>query len=192
MKSIQVEWKGVTPLIMHSCKCVNPLHPLTIEIAKISGLKKKTEADYKQLSDFEWEAGVYWDDGVGLYIPAENIEATVREGAKQRKKGKDIERAFNCRDMTVPLDIGEKKTYEQLIRDYRFRDVRAMRVKNNRIARTRPRFNMWRINFFAYYDENLLNLATIADAMEFAGKYVGLCDSRPKYGQFSATITELD
>ena len=192
MKKIQVEWKGVTPIILHSCAGVNPLNPITIKIKEVTRKKNKTEDDLRLLSDLEWESGLYYDENVGIYIPAENVEATVRDGAKARKKGKDITKAFNVLDMMIPLDTGEKLTKEQYMADYRFRDVRAMKVMRARVIRTRPRFNMWRINFLAGYDEKVIDLQTIIEAMDYSGKYTGLCDSRPKYGQFVASITELD
>jgi len=192
MKNIKCELHGISPLIMHSCQCVNPLHPISIEMKKITGIRKKTEEDLKKLSDLEWESGLYWDDRTGLYIPAENIEATIREGAKARKKGKDIVKGFVCNDLMPHLDIGEKLTKEQMKADFRFRDVRAMRVKQARVMRTRPRFNTWNLMFIAAYDENLIDFQTIVDAVEYSGQYVGLCDSRPKYGKFTARLTELD
>lgn len=193
MKKIKCEFHGVSPLIMHSCQCVNPLHPLSIAQKKINAKKKnKTDEDLAMLSDLEWEGGLYWNDEVGVYVPAENIEATIREGAKARRKGKDIVKGFMVEDMMVPLDIGENLTKDEMKSDFRFRDVRAMRVKTSRVMRTRPRFNMWNIAFTAMYDENVLNFDEIVDAIEYAGQYVGLCDSRPKYGKFSARVTELD
>jgi len=193
MKKIKCEFHGVSPLIMHSCQCVNPLHPLSIAQKKINAKKKnKTDEDLAMLSDLEWEGGLYWNDEVGVYVPAENIEATIREGAKARRKGKDIVKGFMVEDMMVPLDIGENLTKEEMKADFRFRDVRAMRVKTSRVMRTRPRFNMWNLAFTAMYDENVLNFDEIVDAIEYAGQYVGLCDSRPKYGKFSARVTELD
>lgn len=193
MKNIQIDLKGVTPLIMHSCQCVNPLHPISIAMKKINGKKRnKTDEDLALLSDLEWESGLYWDDDIGIYIPAENVEATVREGAKARRKGKDIVKAFSCNEMLIPLDIGEHLTKDQMKSEFRFRDVRAMKVKQSRVMRTRPRFNMWSLSFTAQYDENILDFREIVDAIEYAGQYVGLCDSRPKYGKFSATVTELD
>jgi len=194
MKTINVTWKGATPLIMHSCQCVNPLHPLTLEMKKITSKpsKKRTEEDLIRLSDLEWQSGLYWNDHLGLHIPAENIEATVRDGAKANRKGKDIVRGFNVVDMLNPLDIGEKLTLDEMRNDYRFRDVRQMRVQTSRVTRTRPRFNMWTLHFTATYDESQIDLQTLANAMEYAGQYVGLCDSRPKYGKFAVTIEEVD
>lgn len=192
MKKIKCEFHGISPIILHSCQCVNPLHPITLEMKKINAKKKnKTEEDLIALSDLEWEAGLYWDDSVGVYIPAENIEATIREGAKARRKGKDIVKGFMCDDMMVHLDIGENLSKEEMKKDFRFRDVRAMRVMSSRVMRTRPRFNMWNIVFNASYDEKIISFNEIVDAIEYAGQYVGLCDSRPKYGKFTARITEL-
>lgn len=125
---------------------------------------------------------------MGLVIPAENIEATIKNGAKRRNQGKNIERYFNVVDMQATLDIGEKYTKDSLREDMRFRDVRPMNV----MIRTRPRFNMWKLTFTAMYDESQLDLPTISQSIESAGAYVGLCDSRPTYGRFTAIIKELD
>lgn len=193
MKQIKCEFHGISPLIMHSCQCVNPLHPITLEMKKINAKKKnKTEEDLIVLSDLEWEAGLYYDESVGIYIPAENIEATIREGAKARRKGKDIVKGFQCEDMMIPLDIGENLTKEEMKKDFRFRDVRAMRVMSSRVMRTRPRFNMWNLTFTALYDEKIISFNEIVDAIEYAGHYVGLCDSRPKYGKFVSKVEELN
>ena len=42
------------------------------------------------------------------------------------------------------------------------------------------------------YDETKIDVETIVNALEFAGSYVGLCDSRPRYGQFVSTVKELE
>lgn len=192
MKNIKCEFHGISPIILHSCQGVNPLHPLVLQMKVLTGKRKKTEEDLIAISDFEWELGLYWDDEIGVYIPAENIEATIREAAKAKKKGKDIVKGFQCEEMMIPLEFGEDLDKEQLKNDYRFRDVRAMRVQQSRVMRTRPRFNMWNLTFTAMYDEKILSFTDLEDAIAYAGQYVGLCDSRPKYGKFTARITELD
>lgn len=192
MKTLRVTWKGVTPLIMHSCQCVNPLHPISIEMKKYTSKRKKTDDDLIKISDLEWEAGAYWKDGLGLYIPAENVEATLINGAKAYKKGKDIEKYCDVVDLYIPFDYGENLTKEQLIANYEYRDTRAMNVQRSKIMRTRPRFDQWRITFNLRYNEEKIDFETINTAMEYAGNYVGLCDSRPKYGKFVSIIEEVD
>lgn len=192
MKNLKVTWKGITPLIMHSCQCVNPLHPIARELKKYTSKRKKTEEDLLKISDLEWESGAYWKDGLGLYIPAENVEATLINGAKANKKGKDIEKYCNVTDLYIPFNYGENLTKEQLIANYEYRDTRVMTVMRSKILRTRPRFDQWQIVFNMQYDDNKIDIDTIVNAMEYAGAYVGLCDSRPKYGKFVSTIEEID
>ena len=76
--------------------------------------------------------------------------------------------------------------------DYRFRDTRAMRVKMARVVRTRGLFNKWRIEFDATYNESLIDFETVLDSMEYAGQFVGICDSRPKHGKFVPKVWALD
>lgn len=192
MRNLKITWKGITPLIMHSCKCVNPLHPLSIEMKKYTAKKKKTEDDIIKLSDLEWEAGAYWNDDIGLFIPCENVEATIVNGAKSIKKGKDIQKYCNVTDFEIPLNYFANLTKEQLIADVNYRDVRPMNVQRSKVLRTRPRFNKWQIEFNLQYDETKIDVETIRQSIEYAGAYVGLCDSRPKYGKFVSIIEEVD
>ena len=192
MKTLRITWKGTTPLIMHSCKCVNPLHPISIEMKKYTSKRKKTEEDLIKISDLEWESGAYWDNEIGLYIPAENIEATIKNGAKSIKKGSDITKYCDVKSLYNKLDYGENLTKEELISRPEYRDVRVMAVQRAKILRTRPRFDKWKVTFDMIYDDSKIDIHTIQQSIEYAGAYVGLCDSRPKYGKFVATIEELD
>jgi hypothetical protein len=192
MKNLQVTWKGTTPLIMHSCQCVNPLHPIARELKKYTSKKNKTEEDLIKISDLEWESGAYWKDGIGLYMPAENVEATIKNGAKANKKGKDIEKYVSVTDLYIPFFYGENLTKEELIANYDYRDTRIMTVQRAKVLRTRPRFDQWHIIFNLMYDDTKIDIDTIVNAMEYAGSYVGLCDSRPKYGKFTTIIEEVE
>lgn len=192
MKNLKVTWKGTSPLIMHSCQCVNPLHPISKELKRFTSKRTKTEEDLIKISDLEWEAGAYWKEGLGLYIPAENVEATLINGGKAFRKGTDFQKYVSVTDLYIPLDYGENLTKEQLIADYNYRDTRPMTVQRAKVMRTRPRFDTWKITFNMIYDETKLDLDQIIQALEYAGNYVGLCDSRPKYGKFVATVEELD
>ena len=79
MKKLRITLRGTSPLIEHSPKCVNPLHPIAKEMKSYTSKRKKTEEDLQKISDLEWEAGVYWDDNIGLVIPNECLAATVQD-----------------------------------------------------------------------------------------------------------------
>ena len=191
MKKLHVTLNGTTPLIMHSPKCVNPLHPIAKQMKALTSKKKKSEADLEMISDLEWEAGVYWDDNIGLVIPNECLAATFLEGAKMNKNGSAFQKYVQVVDSLAALDIGEVQNYQKMKVDPRFRDVRSVCVMRARVIRTRPRFNTWRCEFDIMYDENKIDTDVIALAVENAGNYVGLCEMRKLgYGRFAARIEE--
>lgn len=192
MKYLEVTLNGTSPLIEHSPKCVNPLHPISIKIRELTSKRKKTTDDLEQISDLEWEAGLYWDDNIGLVIPNENIAAMIFDGAKMNKNGSAIQKYVQVVDSLAPLDIGEVQNYEKMKVDPRFRDVRSACVMRARVIRTRPRFNTWRTSFKLMYDESKIDINQIALAIENAGNYVGMCEMRKMgYGRFAASISEV-
>ena len=192
MKKLHVTLNGTSPLIMHSPKCVNPLHPIAKKTKEYTTKRKKTDEDLQTISDLEWESGVYWEDNVGLYIPNEAISATIQNGAKMNKNGKDIARFCFVLDSIVPLDIGEVQDYNKMKYDHRFRDVRSVCVQRSRVIRTRPRFNTWRCEFDIMLEDDKLNVETLLLALENAGKYIGLLEMRNLgYGKFEASIKEI-
>lgn len=193
MKNLKVTWKGTSPLIMHSCQCVNPLHPISVELKKYTSKKKKTEDDLKKISDLEWEAGAYWKEGLGLYIPAENVRATLVNGAKEIRKGTDIQKYVDILDLYIPFNYGENLTKQELINSYEYRDTRPMTVNRAKVMRTRPRFDQWNITFKMRYDETKIDLDVIMMSLKNAGSYIGLCDSNKYgYGRFVVIAEEQD
>ena len=192
MKYLYVTLNGTSPLIEHSPKCVNPLHPLAKKMKELTSKRKKTEEDLEKISDLEWESGVYWDDNLGLVIPNECIAATILEGAKLNKNGTTVQKYVQVVDSQAPLDIGETQIYDKMKVDPRFRDVRSVVVMRARVIRTRPRFNTWRTSFKLMSDETKIDPDIIALAIENAGSYVGLCEMRKLgYGRFAASISEV-
>lgn len=192
MKKLHVTLYGTSPLIMHSPKCVNPLHPMSIQMKQYTSKRKKTEEDLIAISDLEWESGVYWDDSVGLNIPNECIAATLLAGAKFNKNGKSVSRYCHIITPLIPLDIGEEQNYQRLKSDPRFRDVRSVVVSRARVVRTRPRFNTWSAAFDMFIEDDKIDLASVVTAFENAGGYVGCCEMRDRgYGRFNVRIEEL-
>lgn len=193
MRKFQVTLYGTSPLIMHSPKCVNPLHPISRQMKQYTSKRKKTDEDLQTIADLEWEAGVYWDDNVGLYVPNECIAATLLAGAKFNKRGKDVARYCHIVEPLAPLDIGETQDYERLKLDQRFRDVRSVVVSRARVMRTRPRFNTWSTRFTMFVEDDKIDLEDVQTAFENAGSYVGCCEMRDRgYGKFNSSFTELE
>lgn len=196
MRQLKVTWKGTTPLLMHDCRTVNPTHPLRKEIAKYTGKRNKTDDDYEIISDLEWLSGLYYTEifnealtpakDAYIYIPAENIEATIKCGAVKFKKGKDISRFVSMVGIHAPLEFYDDRTVAEIWEDGNYRDVRMVNVMRNKIVRTRPRFERWEVTFDLRFSEDHIDIETIKNAIDYAGEYVGCCDFRSKYGHFVA------
>lgn len=192
MKKLHVTLNGTNTLMMHSPKTVNPLHPLALELKKYTSKRKKTEDDLQKISELEWEAGLYYDEANGLHIPVECLQKTLVNGAKLFKAGKDIERYVQFAGAVAPLDIGVPFDLEKMRHDMKYYDVRSVAVMRARVIRTRPRFDVWRCAFDIIFDNEHIDVETIARAFENAGQYVGLCEARSLgYGRFCARIDEV-
>ena len=74
MKTIEMTWTGIRPLVMHNGLMADPTNPLTRRIKEIcaKGSKKLTESDYEERDRLEWEAGLYWSEEHGMVIPSDN------------------------------------------------------------------------------------------------------------------------
>lgn len=188
MKTMQIRWTGLTPLLMHSAVGVNPTHPLTIACGKITKKRNKTEDDQLELLKLKWLLAMYHDAEVGPFIPAENVEATIREAAKKTKRGKDTKVGIFVGPDRIPLQYDGPRDTESLYADERFRDVRDGVIGTSRVLVSRPRFNHWAIEFSIEYDPAVFDEETLISILDTAGRYIGVCDYRPRYGRFESTV----
>jgi hypothetical protein len=69
------------------------------------------------------------------------------------------------------------------------RDYRSVKVTTSRVMRCRPIFANWKITCGLEVREGI-NLADFRNVVD-AAQREGLCEYRPKYGQFRATLIEV-
>lgn len=179
---------GVAPLLMHNGALANPLNPKVKEMKEITSLRKKTDENHYELQRLEFFAGLYLDAKKRLIIPSSNIEGALVEGAKKAKLGKTFKAAVMVPEDAL-LDIDENLTPDDLwARQEEFADVRSVLVNNSRVMRTRPIFRRWAIEFSAEFEDSEINADQLVKACQDAGRMVGLCDYRPKYGRFTVEV----
>jgi hypothetical protein len=94
LKTLSVQWDGVTRLIQHNGRLANPRDPFAKAIKAISGQRKKSEDDFEKMSRLEFEGSLYWDKKFGVVVPCDNITAAIIEGARKFRLGKDAEAAI--------------------------------------------------------------------------------------------------
>lgn len=185
MKTLKVRITGTSPLLMHSDRGANKLDPLVRAHKDLTSKKKKTEEDDAAIAKSEYTLGLYLGKDGGPVIPTQNIRAAIIEGARQNKRGKDVESGTLILDQNVPLEYKGPRDPEKLFKTPGFVDARGVVVQRARIMRYRPMFDGWSCAVEIHYDPAKIDEADLMLACENAGRYVGLGDFRPaKKGTF--------
>jgi hypothetical protein len=179
---LNFEIKGVAPLIMHNGQTADPLSKFSKMIKQISSKRNKTDADYEELARLEWYAGLYLQDGKPC-IPGEVLEATFSNSAKRRKLGKQAQAGLICAGNYQLIYEGPDDV-NVLWENHAFRLTVGVRIKGNRIMRTRPIFRKWASQIEVQFDSSMLNGSQVEEIVRIAGEEVGLMDWRPKFGRF--------
>lgn len=181
---------GDSPLLMHNGAMANPLNPLAKQMREITGLRKKTDEHHIELQRLEFRASLYLNPKGQVIIPSANIEGTIIGGAKKSKLGTSFKSAVMVLDDPV-LEYGEQLAVDELWEKHEtYAFVTPVIVNNSRVMRTRPRFINWALEFSCAYDDEQINREQLTKALRDAGKLVGLCDYRPKFGRFSVVSEE--
>jgi hypothetical protein len=196
MKKFEIEFVGVAPLLMHSCRGANPLDPDVKFIKTITSKKNKTDEDHEKLTILEYMLNAYYKKDIGFYIPANVIEMCIKNGSKHIRLGKKMPTAIEVIEAEIPLKTDAPNDINQAVNMPEFVDIRNVVVNGkSRIMRTRPRFDRWRLRFTLKLDDKILNEEDLFESLNYAGSLVGICDYRPekggKYGRFEVKITEI-
>lgn len=179
MKKYKVRVKGITPLLMNK--------PEEYGFDE-QWVEKKASSDYEK----EALKKLYVDSEGTIYQPATHIErALIEAGKKIRVKGQGKATYSKLFGSMVSVEEFELK---HLKTDYEiYKALVVIPSTKGRVMRYRPMFKDWEFEFHIIADEEI-DGAVIKEALEIAGKYVGIGDWRPekkgKYGKFQVTLWE--
>jgi len=180
--------EGTSPLLMHNARLVDPLDEIVRQIRAVSSKTKKTDDDHRLVAELEWMGGIYYLPDIGPYVPATNLQKCLIEAARLSRGGKKIERGVLITTMAIAIKHDGPAELTKLYADKRFVHRAPVRVTNNRVMRTRPKFPQWTLSAAGMYDTTVINLADLTSAAEIAGTMIGLGDGRPTYGRFTCKL----
>jgi len=208
LTTARVVLRGVLPFLMRNNQGADPLNRFAKALKVVSKKRDKTEEDHLFMGPIEWWSSLYTspppDEAIdldshgnasakpytSLVIPSNNIRSLIVEGARKRKLGKQAEAG-----VTVESD-GEFRhdgpsDLNDLAADRRFTDRRPVGNKTATVMRTRPIFRTWAVEFTLFIDPELIEPAAVRQALDMAGRMIGLGDYRPLYGRFSVETFEV-
>jgi hypothetical protein len=181
MKQLKLKINGISPVLLACDRLADPLDKKTIAHKELTSKRKKTEEDHFAIARSQWEGLLYWDDEIGVYMPSQNIRASLVGGAKLNKLGMQIKRGTMILEEKITLNYGKKLTVQQLW-DQKYIDRRSVVVSQARVMAYRPKFDVWSLSFEIIYDESILDEKQILSSFENAGKFIGIGGFRPEKG----------
>ena len=141
----------------------------------------------------------YWEQAEGspqpvtssmIVIPGNNLEAMLVKGAKKSRLGTDFKTGVIVEgNPTLMHDWGDGPIYDH-VKDQSKYDARLVVVDRKRIVRRRPMFKRWAVDFQIDYLPSVVNKSQIEKALNDAGLYVGMGDFAPRFGKFSAELSD--
>jgi hypothetical protein len=187
---IHMEVAGRTGLVMHNGRLADPLDPLAIELSRLTDKRNRTEEEEREISDFEWFAGLYYEKDLGTYLPAENIVRCLRDAATAWKLGEAVYDFVHVATDRVPVQHDGPSDPRKLQRLPEYRLRKTVKIGRNRTPRTRPIFRAWSMSLDIELDDTDLNLSDFERIVERAGRLEGVGTARKLgFGRFAATLS---
>jgi hypothetical protein len=192
---LRLTCKGTRPLLLHNERLASPLNSYSRRLAELTVVRNKTEEQLWQIARLQFEGGLYFDEQLGPYVPANQLRKSLITGARHFRAGKQVERGVAISDFMLPIAYDGPRDIEGLWGGGTspFVDLRSVRVAGSggRIDRCRPIFREWVIEAEVILDPEAIDPAKFAEAARWAGEMEGIGDYREMYGRFGAEIEHL-
>lgn len=182
---------GTAPLLMHNSRLANPLDPAAVALKNVTKKRVKTDDDHREVARLEHAGSMYFDPEIGPYIPADNLTRSLLDAAKKTKAGPKIKEGLLITTDINPLVYQGPRTLDGLWQDESFRFLASAKVTTQRVMRTRPIFRSWTTEAEGFIDTDILDLAELRRIADTAGVRVGLGDWRPRFGRYTAVVTQI-
>lgn len=194
--------EGTRPLLLGNPCTIDPLGPYFGAIKYYTSIKKNRNEHalrrlswlfsgyWRQEGDFEYGPALDGDSrfaGYGTpYLPAQNLQRCLRDGATAWKLGKDTKRAIVV-ESDSPIQYDGPANAEQMYEDNRF--VSAAPTGRGTMA-VRVRIPHWAVNYNLLVNDEIIDPMTLAKILDRSGIAEGLGTWRPMHGRFQVTQLE--
>jgi hypothetical protein len=208
IRRFEVALQGTSNLLLSNNLCSDPLS----EPAKIkkhfTDKRTKADQDHQNLRLIDWVYSGYWQvsgsvqiddtensitfDGFeDPFIPSQNFQRCLRNGATAFKLGKEVERALIVEN-EAPINYDGPRTAVEMLQHSRF--ILTSPVVRQRTTNwaTRLTIPQWSCEFNVTIDDDRISVDALERIVQAAGRFEGLGTWRPRYGRFSAELSELE
>ena len=204
LKRYSVHLKSLSPLVMNCDTLADPLNPMTKKMKELTGLKNKQDEHHMAIAKIQWNASLYHDDEIGVYLSSKMIIGCLRASARKEKKGLQMKAVIIDCIPGTPLLPYEGMSPDKLWMVKNKKDAQthvfteAVTVQRAKTMRTRPIFHNWEVKFEILLNTEILSEDELRRIIERAGFEYGVGELRPQLatgicGRFELVeLKELD
>lgn len=195
IRYLKVAVTGVSPLLMNNPQTVDPFNRFTRAKKAITAKRTaKTDDDLIELGNLETESKLYFDDTLGVYVPATWItEAIICTGFGVAKIGRQKMRGgIFATQPKIALSYRNKskvKAVADVVGNPEFRHRMLLKQGQVRVPKDAPIFHDWSFATDLEYDDKIVDSSTLRRIVEHAALYGGFGDFRPTFGRAKAEVT---
>lgn len=195
IRYLKVAIAGVSPLLMNNPQTVDPFNKFTRAKKAITAKRTaKTDDDLIELGNLETESKLYFDDKLGVYVPATWLtEAIICTGFGVAKIGRQKMRGgIFATQPKIALNYRSKakvKAVADVVGNPEFRHRMLLKQGQVRVPKDAPIFHDWSFATDLEYDDKIVDSSTLRRIVEHAALYGGFGDFRPTFGRAKAEVT---
>ena len=208
IRRFQIAIEGTSGLLLSNNAPSDPLSEAAKTKKHFTSKRTKADQDHQNLRVIDWVYSGYWkvpgkvhindtenavafEGFAGLYMPSQNFQRCLRNGATAFKLGKEVERALIVENEAAIVYDGPISA-EELIQDPRF--MLTSPVVRQKVTNwvTRLLIPSWNCDFAVTIDDDRISVDALERIVQAAGRFEGIGTWRPRYGRFTAELNELD
>lgn len=194
IRSLSAHVTGIGPLLQNNPQTVDRFNPYAKAMARITAKKnRRTDEDYREMNDIEVRAKIFWDDTLGVYVPATWVTAAVAAASFKRAKisKADIRGSVFPTEEKFKLtyrDMNKVKTPDDIVGNPDFRINLTLKQGQVRVVKAAPIFHAWTFDFSLEFDDKLIDPDSLEGIITHAAMYGGFGDFRPTFGRARAEV----
>ena len=188
---------GISPLLQNNPQTVDPFnHYAKAKKAITNKRTAKTDDDLLELGNLETESKLYFDDDIGVYIPATWItEAIICTGFSVAKIGRAKMRGgLFATEPKIKLKyrgMNKVKTITDVVMNSEFRHRMLLKQGQVRVPKDAPIFHDWSFETAVEFDDTVVDMGSLRRIVERSAKYGGFGDFRPTFGRANAEVLDV-
>ena len=188
---------GISPLLQNNPQTVDPFnHYAKAKKAITNKRTAKTDDDLLELGNLETESKLYFDDEIGVYVPATWItEAIICTGFSVAKIGRAKMRGgLFATESKIKLKyrgMNKVKTITDVVMNPEFRHRMLLKQGQVRVPKDAPIFHDWSFETAVEFDDTVVDMGSLRRIVERSAKYGGFGDFRPTFGRANAEVLDV-